>query len=364
MYASSPLFMATSKTSSSAGTSGHGDENFGLPQRRKTFSVKKTRLLNDAGVHMSRRAFTTDGAQNYSSSSRRLYPELGMTRQKSDLRSVGRALCNLFPIRRAASEAQTERCTKPCTRSASDSRRQQRKQHTRKISLASLASTFLPSKDVSLPLRYSPETYEPQSPPADRESPRSRLRSGSFFGRMSTGNASGRRNRLSMLSNSTNSSGKKSDQDDTGSWRRSSYVVHDEDDDDDPFRPPTPSYLRDPASAPASIRGSSYRPRSSRKSGCQVGARPRAPVPHAFAPPPVVLWHPSHGMDEVGSDLLPTIPPTLPIFLTTFDASCLFVPQRSPRGPKGRYRLPKLAPPQRTHVFLGREHAVTCAIRC
>ncbi|KAL1712955.1 hypothetical protein EV715DRAFT_277622 [Schizophyllum commune] len=301
MYASSPLFMATSKTSSSAGTSGHGDENFGLPQRRKTFSVKKTRLLNDAGVHMSRRAFTTDGAQNYSSSSRRLYPELGMTRQKSDLRSVGRALCNLFPIRRAASEAQTERCTKPCTRSASDSRRQQRKQHTRKISLASLASTFLPSKDVSLPLRYSPETYEPQSPPADRESPRSRLRSGSFFGRMSTGNASGRRNRLSMLSNSTNSSGKKSDQDDSGSWRRSSYVVHDEDDDDDPFRPPTPSYLRDPASAPASIRGSS---------GCQVGARPRAPVPHAFAP----------------------------YLLTTFDASCLFVPRRSPRGPSARYR--------------------------
>ena len=76
MYASSPLFMVTIKTSSSAGTSGHGDENFGLPQRRKTFSVKvsmialllplssyslqKTRLLNDAGIPMSRRAFTTD----------------------------------------------------------------------------------------------------------------------------------------------------------------------------------------------------------------------------------------------------------------------------------------------------------------
>ncbi|KAL1759866.1 hypothetical protein FB107DRAFT_287340 [Schizophyllum commune] len=318
MYASSPLFMATSKTSSSVGTSGHGDEGFALPQRRKTFSVKKTRLLNDAGTLMNRRAFTTDDVQNYPSSSKTVYPEPAMTRKKSDLRSVGRALRNLLPIRRAASEAQSERTTKPCTRSASDSRWQQRKQHTRKISLASLASI------VPLPLRYSPETYEPELPPADRESPRNRLRSGSFFGRMSTGNASGRRNRLSMLSNSTNSSGKKSDQDDSGSWRRSSYVVHDEDDDDDPFRPPTPSYLRDPASAPASIRGSS---------GCQVGARPRAPVPHALAPyrDPLASFSwsrsqtpPNLLVDEVGSGLLPTFPPTLPIFLTTFDPACLF----------------------------------------
>ncbi|KAL1702811.1 hypothetical protein EV121DRAFT_292955 [Schizophyllum commune] len=255
MYASSPLFMATSKTSSSVGTSGHGDENFGLTQRRKTFSVKKTRLMNGDGTTMNR-AFTTDDMQSYPSSSKTLYPEPTMKRQKSDIRSVGRALRNLIPIRRAASEVQTQQKTKPCTRSVSDSRWQQRKQHTRKISLASLASTFLPSKDVPLPLRYSPETYEPESPAADRELPRSRLRSDSFFGRMSSGNASGRRNRLSMLSNSTNSSGKKSDQDDSNSWRRSSYVVHDEDDDDDPFRPPTPSYLRDPASAPASLRGS------------------------------------------------------------------------------------------------------------
>ncbi|KAI5890006.1 uncharacterized protein SCHCODRAFT_01128250 [Schizophyllum commune H4-8] len=337
MYASSPLFMATSKTSSSVGTSGHGDEGFGLPQRRKTFSVRKTRLLN--GDRMNR-AFTTDDVQSYPSSSKTFYPEPTMKRQKSDLRSVGHALRNLLPIRRAASEAQTQQTTKPCTRSASDSRWQTRKQHTRKISLASLASTFLPSKDVSLPLRYSPETYEPESPPADRESPRIRLRSGSFFGRMSSGNTSRRRNRLSMLSNSTNSSGKKSDQDDSDSWRRSSFVVHDEDDDDDPFRPPTPSYLRDPASAPASIRGSS---------GCHVGASPRALVLHVsdlahFPLYPVYEVGHKHlpnlpKYTEVGSGLSPTTPPMQPMLLSTFDLASPFVPRRPHL--RARYHLPK-----------------------
>ncbi|KAL1738886.1 hypothetical protein HDZ31DRAFT_69522 [Schizophyllum fasciatum] len=249
MHATTPLFTAISKTSSDVGTSGHGEDGYTvpLPQRRRTFIARKTRLMNGERTGM-KRASTADMLRGHCSFTV-CDPEPGCKRQKSELRKLGRRLRSLFPMQRAVSDAQPNIPAPPCTRAATDSAHwPQRKPHIRKLSLASLASSFLPSKEVSLPLgpQREDELESREKPLKNPTAITSKLR------RVTPDTAARRRNRLSMLSAMTASSGKKSDTGDSDSWRRSSWA--EQDTDDDPFRPPTPTYLREPGSAPASPR--------------------------------------------------------------------------------------------------------------